>query len=163
MNLVKIVLSAIEELNKNNLPKGKTAIQKIVYLSLSKKEQKNLYKPYHYGPYSEMIQNIIRSLLSLEILVYRNNKLKIKNKEEMIFANTSKEVVNTIKFLKENKILTLRQIANFSKIHYLYFHGKKKTPSEIKNFSKFIGWKNISHLSDNFIKNYIELAEKINN
>jgi len=163
VNLVNIVLSAIEELSEKNLPKGKTAIQKIVYLSLPKEEQRKLYKPYHYGPYSEMVQNIIRSLLSLEILDYKDNELKINNKDNKFSGRKSREILKTINFLKKNNLTSLKKIANFSKVHYLYFHGKKKTLAEIKNFSKFIGWKNISLLSNDSIKNYIALAQKLNN
>lgn len=160
MNLTKKVISAIYELKKNNLPRGKTSVQKIIYFTLPFEEQKKYYKPYHYGPYSETVQTIIRSLLSLNVIKYENNELEIKNKKDVI--ENEEGISRIINFFKSNKILSLKCIANISKIHYLYYHGKKRTIKEIKNFSKFIGWGNIIHLNDKKVEFYINLVKELN-
>lgn len=70
MKAVGYVLKAIKELTDKGLPSGRTAIQKVIYLSLSVDERMKYYRPYFYGPLNRRNTIPIRSVV-WEIAGYR--------------------------------------------------------------------------------------------
>lgn len=168
--IAKIILYAVKTLNDQDIDIGKTYIQKLLYLLYDNEQRNLLYVPYFYGPYSEMTQLLLNSMINTKYLNYDkkftvSNDLKINNtlfhnKDEKKLKERTDKIIS---FLDKNKLNNTKEISNFSKTFMILsnndnYEGDKS--ELVKKRSLLLGWSELSKLSSIRIKSYIEKCEE---
>jgi len=157
MRLSKYIAYIIRSLKEKN-KYARTFVQKIIYFALPEEERRRLFKPYLYGPYSDVVQRLVQFLEKEEGLM---NTWGDRGKDAFY-----EKVDNIIKWINESN-LKPKDIAYFSKIHYIDSLAKKKGITDDNSRADFIkekgylfGWKEIYYKKEDEL---IDDAKKIHN
>lgn len=166
MKLTQCILYSIKALD-NKIPPGKTTVQKILYFSLP--GYRDLYKPHLYGPYSEVIDWMMLSLMKNGYIEYDNKNKRLTTKyqinPEKNRGGAHMDIDKTIEILQKHGFSSSQDIANLAKIHMFYCSNQKKSTEElitfIKERSDFLGWKPVVELKKATIRKYIEYSKEM--
>ncbi len=117
--LLNNILYAIKLLTEKKIRFGKTFIQKVLYLALPKVERDLYYIPYYYGPYSENIQLLLRSLEFSNYITYnyKSQNYSLQRDIDVKQEDTTKQrIKGVIDFLVNNHIKSTNKISNLAKV-----------------------------------------------
>jgi uncharacterized protein YwgA len=172
--LIKNILYAINLLSEKQLSFGKTFIQKVLYLSLPKESRDSYYIPYFYGPYSENVQMLLKSLEFSRYIEYDNNNHRyklIKDIEGLKEDETDKRIITVLEFLSKNYITNTKSISNLAKTFMILdannsLNNGHKTDNLvrlIKENADFVGWKELSTSDNDTLRKYLKQSKKLAN
>jgi len=163
--LTNNILAVIQYFSDHGIQIGKTILQKIVYLSFDEENKRKFYRPYFYGPYSEVIQLMVNSLVGNDLVNYRDDRrLELVGSTSYSFMEPFKErFINTVGFLFKNDIKSTKEISNLAKVNMIVANnnGNSKNPNFIIERAGFLGWSELSSLSVNEIKSLIILNDEL--
>ena len=159
MQLSDFIKLVVSELDGKEMPTGKTAIQKIVYLTLREEQRNEWYKPYFYGPYSEIVQRNINSLEYKKEISYSGEGYSVDLSEESEKSEVTDRFKKIEEFLITNDIKDLKSISNLTKIHILKHQNNVNEIEDIKLRSTILNWDTIFSLSDSDIKGIQDKVE----
>lgn len=133
----KIVIYALGSLNNTPL-RSKVKIQKLLFLvSLIFPEYKELleFEPHLFGPYSEILDNVIEDLVKLELVKVEGSKYKLTEKGFELYnqLKPKKELVGVIEDFKNFlNDLSDDEILTFIYVSYPKFIGESAKWDELK-------------------------------
>lgn len=170
--LTKNILYAIKLLTEKQLPLGKTFIQKVLYLSLPKGSRDLYYIPYYYGPYSENIQMLLKSLEFSGYIQYDyhlHRYIFLKSFVRFEKDDIANRINITLDFLVENNINNIRKISNLAKTFMILDannslkngHKVDDMVNLIKERADFVGWNELSIEENDTIKEYLQKCKKL--
>ncbi len=146
---VAYVMKSLKEKDKY----ARTFVQKIIYFAIPEDERRRLFKPYLYGPYSDAVQRLVQFLEKEDRLM----NIWSTRVEDPFYE----KVDNLINWINENN-LKPKDIAYFSKIHFIDSLAKKKGITDENKLADFIkekgylfGWKEI------YTKKDVDLIDNI--
>jgi len=153
--LVYLVNEVKKILEEFGYPKDKrTLIQKVFYFSFDKERREKLFIPYLYGPYSRDIQ---LAIIALE----KKKEPQLDSKRNFEQEKLLNNVKNILGFFTKNEIKNLKDIANISKVHYLYIQKGIENVDKIKNISRFLSWLEIYKMNNEHIEKLKKVAKEI--
>lgn len=173
MDLYNYVLGTIflvsNQEDDSNLKLNKTIIQKITYLSLPKEFRSEFYRPYLYGPYSDKVQSIVDNLIINGVINYsfkEKSYILDKNISSFKDVEVKGKIEKIIKYLDKNKLSTVDDIANVSKVFMLMESNPRITDHEnliklIKTKSKLLNWTKLLSKKKSGIEVLIELSKEL--
>jgi len=169
--LIKNILYAIKLLAEKNIKFGKTFIQKVLYLSLPEDERDLYYIPYYYGPYSENVQMLLKSLVFIDYIDYNeiDHSFQLKKTDDSLIKYENERIKFLIDFLIKNDIKNTSKISNLAKTFMILDannslkngHRIDELIKLIKERADFVGWKELSKYDNDLISGYIKLSKKL--
>jgi uncharacterized protein YwgA len=155
-----LIILVIFAAYRNDIPLGRTMLQKLCYFVVNKLNIDNDYLPHYYGPYSPTVTNTLIDLIQLD-LVEENNSITENNRNMYTYYLTEagenhigeltheyefvydlvEKIIQNLKDAPGDKIDTISYAA---KIHYInkkeYNITSYKEMTEKETPSKMYGW-----------------------
>ncbi|MGK9369942.1 hypothetical protein ACSSWA_13680 [Melioribacter sp. Ez-97] len=165
--LTNNILNIVNEFNQKKTYIGKTIIQKVIYLTFSEEHRRKFYIPYLYGPYSEMVQLMVDSLIYSNYIIYSSDKKSLtlskslENKNFSFSEPYKKRFEYVLNFLFTNNVTSTEKISYLAKINMLVHNnnGTSRDPTFLKERASLLGWKDLASLKENDIKNLLDLSD----
>jgi len=148
--IAQAIISIINFLEREKIPAWTTTIQKVIFLwLLSKNKARNIYRAYLYGPYSDIVSDMITRLQTLKYLdcdiniyqsIARSYHINRKKISSEILERLRDEYTDLQEILKKlvkiNSLNDVKSISNITKIAWIEMFEKVKEYEEIYNILK---------------------------
>lgn len=170
--LTKNILYAIKLLTEKKMLLGKTFIQKVLYLSLPKESRESYYVPYFFGPYSENVQLLLKSLefsgyINYDPSLHRYELLKSYDRFEE--DDITQRINIALDFLIQHNITSTQKISKLAKTFMILdannmLNNGHKTDDAVKLIKEradSVGWNELSKERNDIIKEYFQKSKKL--
>ena len=173
IKLAQFLLYTIRLMQEHKIKTGRTPIHKIIYFSLTPELRKQLFIPYLFGPFSEIVQTSLYVFCKKGILQYNSAKKEYHLKKktpvqiEGETANLVEREKKVIEFLKAHNLTTTKKISDLAKVHLFLSHlnGRQMNKDEIASYikiqSQFMGWESLHRRHKDEIINLMHYSEEL--
>lgn len=173
MKLAGLVYAAISLAKQHQINPGRTILQKIVYFALPPAQRREVYIPYHYGPYSRVVQMVADGLCANRYVCYaeETSTYSVKKDIPLKAIDAEKNLLDRLQklmeFLKKKELREIGEIAFLSKI--VHFDANRpdgledrEFPSFARQKSRLYDWQEVAGAHDQKILQNLHLVRELN-